>query len=179
MSITTDGPCIVTASYSNYGLLGSPGTWGSDGACAWCEAGSQTVYTDPADPAGYTFQCDNSGQANSMACTLIEDCNPGPTETEYVETIVSSLQTVTVVGDGPGCVDYNCVNTEYVTTTQLVPAGVTVFNAFTSTPVPTSTSPTTTNAGRLRTAEIASRGTCTAWVLGALICSRLVLLACA
>ncbi|WVW86037.1 hypothetical protein I302_108075 [Kwoniella bestiolae CBS 10118] len=111
-SITTTGFCSVTGRYAAYGILCSPGTWGSTGACAWCDATTQTVYTNPSNPSYYTFQCDPSGSDNSMACTLFSLCSQaGP---GYYPAPASSIQTP----------DYGeCSTVKYVTSIILLEPG--------------------------------------------------------
>ena len=164
MSITSSGFCIVTASYTNYGVLGSPGTWGSSGDCAWCEYSSQTVYTNPSNPSGYTFQCDNSGNDNAMVCTAVSGCSQsGP---GYEEEIESSIQTVTYVGSGSNCQGDayfpdtgKCTTVQYVVTTELVQATTTTDGdnpQITQPPSDTSSSSTLPNGVSQRAAIVST-----------------------
>ena len=89
----------------------------------WCDAATQTVYTEADAPTSGTFQCDPSGQPNSIACISISPC--AQSGAGYYATTTVRIQTVSYVGSGPGCTGYpfanNCVTVKPVTSTLLLP----------------------------------------------------------
>jgi hypothetical protein len=132
--ITTTGFCLVISQHENFGLLGGPLTWGSQGACAWCDADTQVVYTVPTDPGGeYAFTC-GVGE-NADVCVSIQDCQQaGPGYYPSAEVI---LETNTYVADAPGCINDICITTEEVTSTVLVQSDMAATPGVITSPVTT------------------------------------------